>query len=634
MTRAALVIAVLLLAGGCHWLVSLHAGSVDSGSSAGRREAGWTEGGDGPPGPRAEQGTPSGGPLCRSGFCWERPLPQGSALRGIASRGTDLFFSGAGGTILRRDASGKWFSYDTKINDTMHAIWRTSGDLLLSGGDGVLQLPVDATVWQNSSPAFTSSVSGLWGHDQQLWAACGDGDLYVSTAPYAAWKLQTASGGGDLEGIGGSASADGLTAGLFAVGYKGSVLHSAGLGTWKEVGDSTMTSNLQAVWAASPVEGVVVGDGGTILRCQPSGCVAEKLQAGVTISGDLEAVWGNDGYVLAAGASGHVYRRGAASGSPWFEVAQALSDRTIEAIWGRSAGEVFLAGSGGIVLRYDGNGFTLLAGTLPESGEAADGTSLRDLWSDSTTATAVGDEGLLLRRTGGAWTQEKPPSSFDLLAVWDGIAVGSGGKIVQRGASAWSTMSSPTSKDLRGVWHSGGKGVAVGLGGTILHLAGGKWSLLTSSLSAADLLDVHGSGPTNVVAVGSSGTILRWDGSTWHQEGKGLTSAALNGVFVVDSKLAFAVGNGVMLRYQGGSWGGLAPPGFDESAVLTSVWARGEKSVWLAGEDGRLFHYDGAAVNEVLTGCVDTFTAVAADGASGLYLVGENGNILRGAGLQ
>jgi hypothetical protein len=611
---------VSLLLAGCHWLLPFGAGGSDGSARDARgSETGPSDrGGDGP---RGDGGPPPLTGLCRSGFCWERPLPQGSALRGIAGRGTDVFFVGAAGTILRYDSSGQWHSYETGTGARFHAIWRTGAGLLLAGGPGVRQLPAGASAWTNPAAGFTTSVGGLWGIGDDMFASCGSGKIFHGTSPYDSWTAQDAGASEDLEGISGASS--GSEIGVFAAGYGGTVRRSAGDGSWAVVPSGT-TADLQAVWGVSPGEAVAVGDSGTILRCTTALCSNDV--AGLGVTNNLSAVWGNSSYLLAAGASGQVFRRDTAG--TWKQTAATGTGRTIETIWGEK--DVFLAGSAGVVLRYDGAAFRAIGGIAPDTGKPITGTSLEDVWSDGAETCAVGDDGLVLRRAGTAWARETAPD-LDLFAVWDGIAVGEGGSILRREpAGAWTKMDSPAAATLYGIWRdrATGLGFAVGSGGALLRLEGGIWSVVASGVSL-DLLDVHGSGPANVVAVGAGGVILRFDGS-WRQVGQGVTSATLNGVFVVDGQLAFAVGNGsTLLRCKAGdTWEELSPPGLPGSEALSSVWASGDKDVWLGAENGLLLHYDGAAAKPVLTGHDDDITSIAADGAGGLFIVGNSGTIL------
>src|ERR1041384_804996 len=94
----------------------------------------------------------------------------------------------------------------------------------------------------------------------------------------------------------------------------------------------------------------------------------------------------------------------------------------------------------------------------------------------------------------GAWCVEPTPltTAPALAAVWavsasDVFAVGEGGVILRRSPTAWTQMTSGTTRKLNGVWAASSSDVwAVGLGGTILRFNGTAWSQITG-VTTSDL---------------------------------------------------------------------------------------------------------------------------------------------------
>lgn len=180
--------------------------------------------------------------------------------------------------------------------------------------------------------------------------------------------------------------------------------------------------------------------------------------------------------------------------------------------------------------------------------------------SEGWAVGGLGSTPAILHYTGGAWTQvTAPPVSGTLRSVFmvdqnDGWAVGDNGAILRDSGGSWGGVSSPTSNTLRGLFMNGqSDGWAVGDGGTILRFQNGQWvtysSPTSSNLNAVFLLDSnHG------WAVGSSGTILHFDGYLWSPVATG-ASANLNSITQISPQEAWAVGDSAtILHWNGVSW--------------------------------------------------------------------------------
>jgi hypothetical protein len=101
---------------------------------------------------------------------------------------------------------------------------------------------------------------------------------------------------------------------------------------------------------------------------------------------------------------------------------------------------------------------------------------------------------------------------------------------------------------------------------------GGKcrlgWQLIGPS-PGVPLLDVWGSGASNVYAVGQAGTILHFDGDTWTQVGAGLTTKTIFGVSGFGTSQVVAMSD-VIVRFNGSQWTVLQPEALSFSAVLAT----------------------------------------------------------------
>ncbi len=190
-----------------------------------------------------------------------------------------------------------------------------------------------------------------------------------------------------------------------------------------------------------------------------------------------------------------------------------------------------------------------------------------------------------------------PTGEAALGGAWNRLASVKNGRVVQ------SEVDSLGGRAVTGVYFHGKQGLAVGQGGLILHSdgsLGATWSFVElKGLEAVrpvwDLHGIHGQGD-RVWAVGRPGSVLLHSpdfGKTWQVQRTG-QNVPLNGVFFLDEKIGYAVGElGTILTTQdGGKTWRLQRRGGQRAAVL-SVHARPERIpldtlATLGGQEGYL----------------------------------------------
>ena len=102
-----------------------------------------------------------------------------------------------------------------------------------------------------------------------------------------------------------------------------------------------------------------------------------------------------------------------------------------------------------------------------------------------------------------------------------------------------------------------------------------------------DLLAAWGDGE-QLWAVGRGGTILHYDGAGWHTPPSG-TTATLNAVFGLSPSDVWAAGDdGTALHFDGETWSVVDRGAYRGS--LRAIWAAAKDDVWIGGEDG-MFHW-------------------------------------------
>lgn len=233
-----------------------------------------------------------------------------------------------------------------------------------------------------------------------------------------------------------------------------------------------------------------------------------------------------------------------------------------------------------------------------------DGGLVTGLWGASADDVfAAGFFGVLMRYTGGTWTEDESPTEEMLLDVWgssatDVFAVGTGGAIVHWDGTAWATMESGLEGEdcgcgpptLWGVWGSGPSDVyAVADEGIVLHYDGVAWT--ADTLPVTGLYGVWGSGPADVF-VGGEEAIFHYDGTSWTPmvsglEGTGEYVNVLWGLSATDVYAATSVG---MLHYDGTSWSPLAGA---QECEHYSVWGSSSNDLFVANDCG-IDHWDGS----------------------------------------
>jgi hypothetical protein len=270
----------------------------------------------------------------------------------------------------------------------------------------------------------------------------------------------------------------------------------------------------------------------------------------------LRSIWGTpSSQILAVGRcrSGPVVLR--SNGTGWDRPSDAAcasggSLSQYLSVWGNSASDVFLVQDSPLppshvtaILHYNGLGwFESYRRACSFCG------GLRAVWSSaSNDAIAVGDSGMVLHYDGTGWTSQASGTTKHLYAVWGAgassgvFAVGEGGTILYYDRTSWQAQASGTTQPLYAVWGTSATDVfAVGAGGTIIHYDGSAWSAQSAG-STQSLRGVWGSSGGYVLAVGDGSTILFFDGARWTSQ-VALPSMNLTAVWGTSPANVYAIG--------------------------------------------------------------------------------------------
>jgi cysteine-rich repeat protein len=535
--------------------------------------------------------------------------------------------------------------------------WGSAADDIYAVGDAGASVHYDGASWSELELGVelrsNTSLNGIWGSAANDVFIVGDFGTVIHYDGQR-WSLMDTGSDESLKTVWGTGSDD-----VFAAGSAGTILHYDGE-RWS-AHDSGVSSVL---WSISGTQNdlYVAGEERTLLHYD--GERWNALSPPVAEDFAFYGVWARDGEVFAAGDAGTILRRDD-SVDGWSAMESGVPDTYLYGFFGLSPSDLYLSGSGGVILHYDGEHWSSLntgstqdlfsvwgsdedsifavgPGTALHLGQGGPQLSLVPSGSNEqlnsvfghgvSELTVVGDNGTILRLDGDLATAMPSPTTENLRWIWgsagdDLFAVGTSGTIVHHDGDDWTPMPSPTQETLNAVWGTSGDDVfAVGEVGTFLHYDGSAWSLLDAGTDAY-LYNVWGSGPNDVFVGGSGGLILHYDGRqvTPMQSG---TDAEIYGLWGTRSDDVYAFADiGGAFHYDGNAW---SPLTFSSSQALDYAGGSSTTDIWsITTFATALFHYDGldwAPVRLPLS-TPALFGLWMAD--AGGYVVGAEGSILR-----
>jgi hypothetical protein len=269
------------------------------------------------------------------------------------------------------------------------------------------------------------------------------------------------------------------------------------------------------------------------------------------------------------------------------------------------------------------------------------------------------EEGICKAEGTTSWELMRTPTTKTLRGVWgtsatDVIAVGDDGTVLRyTGGTEWHADNSGTSAaaggDLRSVWGRSGNDIwavgspSAGGGGLILHCTGTAWEKQppvkepgkTTDMAISSLSSVAGATGTPLYVVGTStvtgytGLVLKLDGAWSVETATGLTYAG-QGVAVVGTQVFVAGTTKAVRFFNGSSWDERALPGSTQ-VNLYAVYGWDESHVIAGGSagsgSGKLVRFDGSTWEELSFDSVKTFQVYGVWGASpqDYFVVGEGG---------
>jgi hypothetical protein len=555
--------------------------------------------------------------------CWQSPLPQGNRLSAVhAISEDDVWAVGNSGTVLHY-SRGRWTQVSGKTTENLNDVTSTPG--------------------QN-----------------EVWIVGDNGTIVQGMPPDSILRKQ--------QGIGHLHAVRSVHSQLaFASGENGAALR------W----DGTQWQQTSAGFPFTTYRGIVALDPDNVRVCVQSGQILRWLMQPDTNepmngSGTLMGMWGaSPSNMWAVGEQGFVVVRRGTAAVPW-KFLSTPSPANLNRIWGTGGADLWTVGNQGIIWRIDGNQETFAEETsgTKEALLGVSGTVKSDVW-------AVGERGTILHRDATGWTAQSRGPSQPITGLWaasltDAWAVGHGGLTMHWNGQRWDQVPSGTEVDLKAISGRSGTDIwAVGVSGTLLHWDGQSWQKITppdtrslngvyaasaetvwvvgasgriseyqvaskswknNDLYTSDLYAISGFGANRMWTAGQQGKLARYNGTTWQVENNPM-SQDLYAVWVSPTGSAWFVGAAGIVQKWDAATQTLITPTTRAATMLRAVWGYSDTRIYMAGDKGSLFHFDGTTWSELPTGTAYSLAAITGppDGPTSntrLWLGGDSGTIL------
>jgi alpha-tubulin suppressor-like RCC1 family protein len=332
--------------------------------------------------------------------------------------------------------------------------------------------------------------------------------------------------------------------------------------------------------------------------------------------------------------------------------------RNANGIWVYDENHIFVVGSYGDIMHYDGERMTPMHSPVNKEWFSVWGTS-------PTNVYCVGADGKILHYNGRVWTQETSCTRNDLYEVWGFNAnsvyvAGEDSDICHYTGTTWPMLTAPYNTYIRGIWGTSDANMYFADSYDVaISYDGSAWGLV-GSIGSRNFHDAWGADASNIWFVGDNGNVQHYNGSTITDQTMGSTNS-LFAIWGSDVNNVFALGqSGSVKYYNGSSWSEIGNNselykdawGIDAThvyAVTTygkiykytgttfeldyqnfesnvyGIWANSDTDVYLSGYS-RMHHFDGTSWTEISANATSELNAVWSNGSIA-WAVGDNGYV-------
>jgi hypothetical protein len=405
------------------------------------------------------------------------------------------------------------------------------------------------------------AVNGVWGSSPR--------DVWLVGATIRHWDgasfTTAASPVGEIYDIAGSAADN-----VWAITYlSGETIHFDG-STWTTVPTPAPGARLTSVWTSGPTDAWAVGYDGYAIHFDGTAWTASTDQV-----------------FAGSGGSMGTYRP------------------RLEVVGGSGPNDVWVQTEGPLV-HYDGTRWSQIWDAPPIGTNTIVASSPNDVWLFGNYVAHF---------DGTAWTEDRSLGGGGAIAISpSNVWTVAGATFYNFDGRQWWNMNPQAVPGLRcrsfeRLWASSANDVwVVGGENVILHSDGRSWSTFYSECgqkNATRLHAVHGTSATDIWMVGGepltlNGEIFHFDGTVLKKMDLPADTIGLFGVFALSPTDAWAVGDRVILHWDGVAWksvaiGGEVNPVGGTLPEFRAVWGISPSDVWAVGLDGMMAHWDGTA---------------------------------------
>ncbi len=488
--------------------------------------------------------------------------PTNNRLNSVCGGENAAFAVGDYGTVLFYDGA-KWSTVNSgKPLQHLYDAWCHSGSAAFVVGTNGTILNCSSGGCSAEAPGVTTASLYAVHHSDIMGPYAGGAGGVMLHKSSNTWTQITSLPAGDVRDIWG----DALTNLIVTVGDE--YIHSydttsGDSGSWTEIFQGSSTLNLEAAVGTIFSDLYVVGYGGSypydgvVLHMENGSMMPiqnfpeQHLRSAVLLSDTLFV--GSELPTSNSPWSGTAFRY---DGTTWYGM---MENRALQDIWGTDSGNLFVAGSDGAVMHYDG-----ILWSVMNSGTSTDLNAVYTAADGSWALAGGGYPGEIIRYDGSSWSAVTLPSGEGFSDFW-----GSGSTVYTVGHDSilssfnygmtWSADSTPAEAGyLQAIWGAGINGpfFAVGFDATILTSQGdGSWSKMNNNgTSGLRLWDIWGSSANDVYAVGDTefflgsneSQILHFDGTSWSTSSLSynvLPAQYLNAVWGRSASDVFAFGS-------------------------------------------------------------------------------------------
>lgn len=294
-----------------------------------------------------------------NGSTWSAAGTCGAKLRGVGGLpGASVAFvagdDASGRGIICQLAGGAWHELSLGVQPALDVVGGSDRRVAV-GGTGTI-LTSDGANWLDDIASFTNMrIEGIWGSSATNLYVVGQigSPEGIKRWDGTAWTTQTLSSPTITRSLhaifGGSGWA-------VACGQYQRIWASNGNGgAWTVQHNGGLDATYYAAWGDSS-NVYVVGEGPAMLQRATGGTTWTPQTVPAPASGGvLRGIWGvAGGPVFAVGSNGTILRN---TSGTWTTMTSGTT-ADLFSVWGRSATDVYVAGSGGILLHHDGVGTT------------------------------------------------------------------------------------------------------------------------------------------------------------------------------------------------------------------------------------------------------------------------------------